>query len=248
MVLGAQPPPGAVRVGRHDRPRARAGGARRPLRRVPRGALPARSGTEATGRRRDGSAAAAGRASSEPGDEPGRPDLTSGRRPGVNGADERAPSPLPGVPRGQPGRRVALPGLLGRARPTPRTASRRRSSRPCAPTPGCEPESNLRAWVLTIAHRKAVDCHRGRARRALPVADVGDPRDARSRRLAAGRPDARCGSAVRELPPRQRSAVVLRFLADLAHRDIAAAIGCSEDAARRSLHEGLKKLRAEVTA
>ena len=54
--------------------------------------------------------------------------------------------------------------------------------------------------------------------------------------------------AVGELPPRQRSAVALRYVADLPHRDIAAAIGCSEDAARRSLHEGLKKLREVVPA
>ena len=106
--------------------------------------------------------------------------------------------------------------------------------------------SNTRAWVLTIAHRKAVDCHRGRARRALPVADV----ETLETRAPDGtqQADPALWGAVRELPPRQRSAVVLRFLADLAHRDIAAAIGCSEDAARRSLHEGLKKLRAEVTA
>jgi DNA-directed RNA polymerase specialized sigma24 family protein len=42
--------------------------------------------------------------------------------------------------------------------------------------------------------------------------------------------------------------VVLRYLADLPHRDIAAAIGCSEEAARRSLHEGLAKLRKAVPA
>jgi RNA polymerase sigma factor (sigma-70 family) len=106
--------------------------------------------------------------------------------------------------------------------------------------------SNTTAWVLTIAHRKAVDFHRGRARRALPVAEVQalDTRACDAR----GTADGELWGAVRELPPRQRSAVVLRFLADLAHRDIAAAIGCSEDAARRSLHEGLQKLRAEVTA
>jgi DNA-directed RNA polymerase specialized sigma24 family protein len=39
---------------------------------------------------------------------------------------------------------------------------------------------------------------------------------------------------------------VLRYVADLPHRDIATAIGCSEDAARRSLHEGLAKLRKVV--
>ena len=72
-----------------------------------------------------------------------------------------------------------------------------------------------------------------------------------TRRAGATAPsprDAELWGAVRELPPRQRSAVVLRFLADLAHREIAAAIGCSEEAARRSLHEGLTKLREEVVS
>ncbi len=31
--------------------------------------------------------------------------------------------------------------------------------------PRLRPDSNLRAWVLTIAHRKALDIHRARARR-----------------------------------------------------------------------------------
>ena len=51
---------------------------------------------------------------------------------------------------------------------------------------------------------------------------------------------------VHELPPKQRAAVLLRFAGDLSHRDVAAALGCSEDAARRSAHEGLKKLRQEL--
>ncbi len=110
--------------------------------------------------------------------------------------------------------------------------------------PRLRADSNLRAWVLTIAHRKAVDCHRGRARRALPVSDV-EILDTRAGERSEPA-DAELWGAVRELPPRQRSAVVLRFRADLAHREIAAAIGCSEAAARRSLHEGLQKLRAEV--
>jgi RNA polymerase sigma factor (sigma-70 family) len=102
----------------------------------------------------------------------------------------------------------------------------------------------MRAWVLTIAHRKAIDSHRGRARRALPVADVGEL-DARAH-ASPQSPDGELWRAVRELPARQRSAVVLRFAVDLAHREIAAAMGCSEEAARRSLHEGLRKLRTEV--
>ncbi len=113
--------------------------------------------------------------------------------------------------------------------------------------PKLRADSNLRAWVLTIAHRKALDAHRGRARRALPVAEPAAVQD----RAAAAEPhehDGELWDAVGALPERQRSAVTLRFMADLPHREIAAAIGCSEDAARRSLHEGLAKLRKAVLA
>jgi RNA polymerase sigma factor (sigma-70 family) len=112
--------------------------------------------------------------------------------------------------------------------------------------PRLRPNSNLRSWVLTIAHRKAMDVHRARARQALPVADVEllDGRVRASTSPPAG--DQELWLAVGALPDRQRSAVVLRFLADLPHRDIARAIGCSEEAARRSLHEGLAKLRKVV--
>jgi RNA polymerase sigma factor (sigma-70 family) len=112
--------------------------------------------------------------------------------------------------------------------------------------PRLRADSNLRAWVLTIAHRKALDAHRGRARRAVPVADIGAA-DVRAEADPAGRDEA-LWDAVAELPARQRSAVVLRYIADLSHRDIAGAIGCSEEAARRSLHEGLAKLRKVVPA
>ena len=112
--------------------------------------------------------------------------------------------------------------------------------------PRLRPDSNLRAWVLTIAHRKALDAHRVRARRAVPVADAADGSGQATSRAEAR--DETLWGAVEELPARQRSAVVLRYVADLPHRDIAAAIGCSEEAARRSLHEGLTKLRKVVPA
>jgi RNA polymerase sigma factor (sigma-70 family) len=98
--------------------------------------------------------------------------------------------------------------------------------------------------VLTSAHRKALDAHRGRSRRALPIADP-ELVDGRTHD-APGPRDEALWEAVRELPTRQRSAVVLRYLGDLPHREIAAAIGCSEQAARRSLHDGLTTLRKVV--
>jgi RNA polymerase sigma factor (sigma-70 family) len=111
--------------------------------------------------------------------------------------------------------------------------------------PRLRPDSNLRAWVLTIAHRKAMDVHRGRARRPLPVAEVAaiDGRSAEPPRTR----DEQLWEAVHALPPRQRAAVLLRHVADLPHAEIAQAIGCSEEAARRSLHEGLTKLRKVTT-
>jgi len=110
--------------------------------------------------------------------------------------------------------------------------------------PRLRPDSNLRAWILTIAHRKALDSHRARARRAVPVAELATV-DPRSTPPEPER-DQALWNTVGDLPARQRSAVLLRFQADLAHREIAAVIGCSEQAARRSLHEGLTKLRAVV--
>ena len=50
------------------------------------------------------------------------------------------------------------------------------------------------------------------------------------------------------LPPKQRAAVLLRFAGDLSHREVAAALGISEEAARRNAFEGLRKLRQEMTA
>jgi RNA polymerase sigma factor (sigma-70 family) len=121
--------------------------------------------------------------------------------------------------------------------------------------PRLRASSNLKAWVLTIAHRKALDAHRARARQALPVSDIAEVAGADNGigRTSPGSASALARDedlwhAVHELPDRQRSAVVLRFLGDLPHRDIAAAIGCSEEAARRSLHEGLTRLRQEVIA
>ena len=88
--------------------------------------------------------------------------------------------------------------------------------------------ANLRGWLFTIAHRKSID--------DLPEPTVTDP-------------ELRDGTvwvAVRSLPPKQRTAVALRFGFDADYGAIAAVLDCSEEAARRSVHEGLKRLRREV--
>jgi RNA polymerase sigma factor (sigma-70 family) len=110
------------------------------------------------------------------------------------------------------------------------------------------PDSNLRAWVLTIAHRKALDVHRARVRHPVPVAEVGD----RATPVAAANiVDAAAGDGdqwqrVSLLPPRQRAVLTLRYAAGLTHGEIAAALGCSIEAARRAASDGLKTLRLEL--
>ena len=99
--------------------------------------------------------------------------------------------------------------------------------------------SNLRSWILTIAHHKAID-HVRRRRPAL-VAEVPDRAGAN---LPSPAHDA-LWTHVRELPPKQRTALAMRYVADAAYEQIAEAMGTSEEAARRNVHEGLKKLRLE---
>jgi len=104
--------------------------------------------------------------------------------------------------------------------------------------------SNLRGWVLTIAHRKAIDVHRARRRNPLPVAQVSDRVDGSLSATADAGGD--LWERVRALPARQREVLTLRHAADLTHGEIARALGCSEEAARRAAADGLKTLRKEL--
>ena len=111
--------------------------------------------------------------------------------------------------------------------------------------PRLRANSNTRAWVLTIAHRKAIDSHRARRRGPLPVAEPPEPRPSQTLPSnGAAEPDAGLWSEVRRLPGKQRAAVALRYAGDLSHDEIGRVLGCSEEAARRNLYEGLKKLRS----
>jgi RNA polymerase sigma factor (sigma-70 family) len=107
---------------------------------------------------------------------------------------------------------------------------------------------NLRGWVLTIAHRKAMDACRARGRRPAPTdaAPEGGAADERLEHVEDGA--AGLWRAASKLPPRQRAAVAHRFLADLRYREIAALVGGTEAGARRNVHDGLDRLRRELAA
>jgi RNA polymerase sigma factor (sigma-70 family) len=101
--------------------------------------------------------------------------------------------------------------------------------------------ANPRAWVMTIARNKAIDHHRARSRRAVPQADLPDVAAP-----AAPERDPGLWAAVAELPEKQRTAIALRYAGDLRYREVGAAMDTSEAAARRNVHEGLRKLRDRV--
>jgi RNA polymerase sigma factor (sigma-70 family) len=106
--------------------------------------------------------------------------------------------------------------------------------------------SNLRSWILTIAHNKALDHIRSARRRAVPVAEL--PELAAPGRPGVAHPASSEGELwdrVRALPDKQRTAVALRFIGDLTHAEIARIMDTSEAAARRSVHEAIKQLRQE---
>ena len=99
-------------------------------------------------------------------------------------------------------------------------------------------DANVEAWLVTIAHRKAVDITRA-ARRAVPVGDVPD-------RPAAQRADGRdldLADALAALPRRQREAVAYHYLAGLPYADVADIVGGSADAVRRAAADGIATLR-----
>jgi RNA polymerase sigma factor (sigma-70 family) len=108
--------------------------------------------------------------------------------------------------------------------------------------PGLRSARNLRSWVLRIAHNKAMDVHRARSRRPIPVASVPD--GAASRPVGNSR-DSEVLGRLKELPPKQRTAVFCRSVLGMPYAELAVVLESSEDAARRNVHEGLKRLREE---
>ena len=103
---------------------------------------------------------------------------------------------------------------------------------------------NLRAWLLRIAQNKAIDAHRARARRAVPVESLPQ-RDAAPPVGAAEDSRPEIWAVVRKLPPKQRTAVFCREVLGMSYAELAVLLESSQEAARRNVHEGLKTLRKE---
>jgi RNA polymerase sigma factor (sigma-70 family) len=103
--------------------------------------------------------------------------------------------------------------------------------------------SNLRSWIFTVAYRKAID--HVRARRRAPVLAGDFPEASAAATTPRDGTDEGLWALVRDLPDKQRTALAMRYVADAGYGEISAAMGTSEDAARRNVHEALKRLRTE---
>ncbi|WP_206447518.1 sigma-70 family RNA polymerase sigma factor [Agrococcus sp. KRD186] len=106
--------------------------------------------------------------------------------------------------------------------------------------PRLAPGSNVEGWLVTIAHRKAIDVLRRRSR--LVIGDVPDRPAAESTMPERAR-DLDLARALAQLPQRQRETVVLHHLGGLPYAEVAAAVGGSADAARRASSDGVRRLR-----
>jgi RNA polymerase sigma factor (sigma-70 family) len=100
--------------------------------------------------------------------------------------------------------------------------------------------ANTEAWLVTIAHRKAIDLLRARKRQPVPVEEVPE-RPARPG--VPGTDDSGLWQAVRELPGKQRQAVAYHYVAGLPYAEVAQILGGTTAAARRAAADGIKNLR-----
>ncbi|OUC82556.1 RNA polymerase sigma factor [Streptosporangium minutum] len=106
--------------------------------------------------------------------------------------------------------------------------------------PALRADSNVEAWLVTIAHRKALDQLRAEARRAIPTDNLpeqpttdGLPGDGQSQ----------LWNALHALPVKQRQTIAYHYLAGLPYTEVAQVLGGSPQAARRAAADGIATLR-----
>ncbi len=104
--------------------------------------------------------------------------------------------------------------------------------------PDLPADANVEAWLVTIAHRKAIDVIRDSSRRAIPTGELPE-----TATTADAEPDPELAGALAQLPAKQKQAIAYHYLAGLPYADVAAIVGGSTDAARRAAADGVATLR-----
>ena len=110
-------------------------------------------------------------------------------------------------------------------------------------------EQAWRAWLVTTARRRAIDAGRLRDRYpTVPLEPDDEPAAAPAAEAVAleGLDTAAALALVATLPPQQAEAIVLRVVAGLEPKQVAAVLGCSAGAVRVAVHRGLKRLAEQL--
>ncbi len=102
-------------------------------------------------------------------------------------------------------------------------------------------DANVKAWLVTIAHRKVIDLVRKSQRSATPVSEV--PAAATEGNFDSVEFD--LAKVLAQLAERQQLAVVYHYLGDLPYAEVAGVIGGTPEAARRAAADGIAKLRKD---
>ena len=106
--------------------------------------------------------------------------------------------------------------------------------------PRLDDGANVEAWLVTIAHRKAIDVLRARGRAPVPAGKLPEEQTGLG---VPGAADDDLWRAVRALPDKQRQAVAYHYVAGLPYAEIAQILGGTSEAARRAAADGVKNLR-----
>jgi RNA polymerase sigma-70 factor (sigma-E family) len=102
-----------------------------------------------------------------------------------------------------------------------------------------DPDAYVRRILVNASNRRFRRRRPAEEARELPESAVADPADGVGQRSDLM-------AALRELPPRQRAVIVLRYWADLSDAQVADLLGCSEGTVRSQAWRALAKLRVST--
>jgi RNA polymerase sigma-70 factor (ECF subfamily) len=108
-------------------------------------------------------------------------------------------------------------------------------------------EKAWRAWLMTVARRRAIDAGRQRQRRPEEPLEAEPAPAPDTAELVLERLDTEAAVAlVATLPPMQAEVVLLRVVAGLDVKQVAVIVGTSPGAVRVAAHRGLLRLREQL--